>query len=359
MVLHASMTTGAAELISVGRNNYCTPLPTQEIAKNYPNPANGCPPGTWGSMLNALPNEILNHCSRWPIPEFASTCGKPEDRDPNTGNYYQRAYKGFEMTIGNLLGLHIDGSMWINPLGLTTLIDTLGGVDITVSTRLYDKPCGPNGSSQQKISATLTSVPGTNTCADTTHWGYYVPTNLSGIQQMQQAASASGGGLSVFPIPGHSGDIAFVIQPGTYHMNGDWAMAYARTRIYDPLGDFGRAARQQNLLSSLRKGLDPCRFTNVANVLPLLGAVQAIPFGFNTDLDITNGDNLKAWANLAKGVLSDNVQQIVLTPNKVGMNGYAWDPTSIAKAQQLVKTNFVKPAAASPGASGSGSKTCG
>ena len=350
MVMHASMTTGQVELISVGRNNYCTPLPTQEIAAHYQNPPYNCPAGTWGPMLNGLPNEILGHCDRWPIPEYASTCGKPSDP-----NLYQRAYKGFEMTIGNLLGLHIDGSMWINPIGLTTLIDTLGGVDITVKTRLYDKPCGPNGSKQQQIASTL-SVPGTNTCQDTSHWGYYVPTGSSGVQNMKNLAASSNGGLAVYSVPGIPSNVAFVIQPGTYHMNGDWALAYARTRIYDPQGDFGRAARQQNLLSSLRRDLDPCHFASLENVAPLLGAVTAIPYGFNTDLDVTNPDNIKAWANLAKRVLGDNIQQIVLTPQAVGMDGYAWDANSVAKARQLVIDNFKAAPVSSPGA---GSSSCG
>lgn len=352
MVLHASMTTGQAELVSIGRNNYCTPLPTKEIAAYYPasNPQGySCPAGTYGNMLNSLPNEILGHCDRWPIPEYASTCG--QSGDPNR---YPRAYKGFEMTIGNLLGLHIDGSMWINPTGLTTLIDTLGGVDIKVTTRLYDKPCGPKGSEQAQIAASLTNVPQSyNVCSDTAHWGYYVPTGQNGIQNMKNLAASSNGGLAIYTIPGHSSDVAFVIQPGTYHMNGDWALAYARTRIFDPQGDFGRAARQQNLLSSLRKDLDPCRFASVQNVASLVNVLQDIPYGFNTDLDVLNADNVKAWANLGKRVLGENVQEIVLTPQSVGMSGYAWDVNSIAKAQQLVQQNFTAAPVATAGASSS------
>jgi anionic cell wall polymer biosynthesis LytR-Cps2A-Psr (LCP) family protein len=345
MVMHASVNSGQAELISVGRNNYCTPLPTQEIAAKYPNPPYNCPAGTYGPMLFNLPNEILGHCDKWPIPEYAATCGQKGDE-----NRYLRAYKGFEMTVGNLLGIHIDGSMWINPVGLTSLVDALGGVNITVTTRLYDKPCGPAGTTQQKVGAQL-NVPGTATCQDTAHWGYFVPTGGAGIQRMKDQA-ASTPGLQVYTIPGQSWDVAFVIQPGTYHLNGDWAMAYARTRIYDPQGDFGRAARQQNLLSSLRKTLDPCKFASVSNVLPLLGIVQAIPYGFNTDLDITNPQNLKSWAGLAKRVLGDNVQQIVLTPKLVGMNGYAWDATSVQNARNVVQQGFQKAPTASPGTGG-------
>ncbi len=355
MVLHTSTTTGQAELISIGRNNYCTPMPTQEIAAHYPSPPYNCPAGTWGPLLNGLPIEILGHCDRWPIPEFKSTCGQPRDQ-----NRYLRAYKGFEMTIGNLLGIRIDGSMWMNPVGLSTLVDAVGGVNITVQTRLFDKPCGPAGSQQQKLGSQL-QVPGNATCQDTSHWGYYVPTGMSGVQNMKDAAAASGGGLAVYQVPGHDPDVAFVMAPGTYHMNGDWALAYARTRIYDAGGDYSRAARQQTLLSSLRKGLDPCRFASLGNVLPLLGVVQAVPYGFNTDMDVTNPQNIKSWAGLAKSVLGENVQQLVLDPQKVGMPAsatyVAWDATTIAKARALVNDNFQKAPKASPGSGGGA--TCG
>ena len=355
MVLHASISTGQAELISIGRNNYCTPMPTQEIAAHYPSPPYNCPAGTWGPLLNGLPIEILGHCDRWPIPEFQSTCGKPGDQ-----NRYLRAYKGFEMTLGNLLGMHIDGSMWINPVGMTTLIDAVGGVNITVQTKLFDKPCGPAGSQQEKLGSQL-QVPGNATCQDTSHWGYFVPTGMSGVQNMKDAAAASGGRLAVYKVPGHDPDVAFVMAPGTYHMNGDWALAYARTRIFDAGGDYSRAARQQVLLSSLRQGLDPCKFASLDNVLPLLRVVQAVPYGFNTDMDVTNPQNLKSWAGLAKSVLGENVRQLVLDPQKVGMSAsatyVAWDTNTISKARALVKDNFQSAPKTSPG-SGGGS-TCG
>lgn len=357
MVAHIGINTGQAELIGIGRNNYCTPLPTQEIAAHYSSPPYNCPAGTWGPLLNALPIEILRNCAWWPIPEFASTCGQANDE-----NRYKRVYKGFEMTIGNLLGIHIDGSEWINPVGMTTLIDALGGVDITVATKLFDNVCGPSGTPQQKLAVQM-NVP-KSICVDTTHFGYFVPTAAAGIQKMKDAADNSGGGLSVKEVPGHPSDVNFVILPGTYHMNGDWALAYARTRTFDPYPyEYVRAARQQNLLASLRKGLDPCHFASLGNVLPLLGAVQAIPYGFNGDMDITNPDNLKRWASIAKAVLGDNIKQLVLTPELVGMGPkddfVSWDQaTTIPKARALVKQYFQAAPAASAGASGGGSKSC-
>jgi anionic cell wall polymer biosynthesis LytR-Cps2A-Psr (LCP) family protein len=349
MVIRSSIHTGQAELISVPRNSYCTPLPTQEIARNYPTNSLNCPAGTWAPIVMGLPNEILRHCEKWPIPEFASTCGQKPDE-----NRYIRAYKGFEMSIGTLLGIHIDGSIWMNPKGLTTLVDALGGVTIKVDYKLYDKPCGPSGSTQQKLGADM-AIPGNSVCGDTTHWGYFVPTGPSGVNNMK-AQAAQYGGLTVVQVPGHDYDVGLIIAPGTYHMNGDWALAYARTRIYDPYLEFGRSARQQNFMSSLRKQLDPCHFASVENVLPLLGAVQAIPQGFNTDMDVTNAQNLRAWAGIAKNVLGDNVQQLNLTPQLVGMPGketwIGWDPSStLPKVRSLVQEYFDKSMpSSSPGA---------
>ena len=97
-----------------------------------------------------------------------------------------RAYKAFEEVIGGLLGLTIDGSMWINPIGLTALIDDLGGIDINVPTTVYDKPCGPSGTWQNKW----------HYCAYV-HNGYSVPTGPSGVQKMIADAKSSGGLQSI------------------------------------------------------------------------------------------------------------------------------------------------------------------
>ena len=359
MVAHIGIKTGQAELISIGRNNYCTPLPSQEIAQNYSTSVNGCPPYTFGPSFFNLPNEILYRCNKWPIPEYAATCGQAND-----ANRYLRAYKGFEMTIGGLLGLHIDGSMWTNPVGLTTLVDALQGVTITVTSKMVDQPCGPSAS---YATYQLGSLPqfapiGKPYCPDATHYGYSVPTGPAGVQKMVDQAAASNGGLTVIQVPDsrtsdgivhhNSQDVAIIIKPGTYHFNGDWALAYARTRIFLQYGDFDRAAHQQVLLKSLKNGLNPCKFASLDAVLPILSAVQAVPYGFNTDLDVTNPTNLQAWANLAKYITGD-VQQLVLKPATVGMTGYAWDPNSIAKAKQLVKANFIVAASPSAGAGAS------
>ena len=278
------------------------------------------------------------------------------------------------MTIGYLLGMHIDGSMWINPQGLSTLIDALPskGVDVKVTTKLYDGPCGYVGSANYQLgSRSVFSAIGRHYCGDSTHNGYFVPTGLDGIQAMKDLAAGSGGGLTVIPVPGHTYDVAFVIKPGTYHMNGAWALAYARTRIYTD--DPSRSLRQQNLLTYIKNGLDPCHFTSVGNVVPLLGALQAIPQGFNSNLDLLNGQNLQAWAGLAKKLLGPKVPELVLQKGNTGQPSVqlssntksqswwpAWDQNSVRKAQQLVISQFTVPAAgpSSSGGTTGGSSNC-
>ena len=340
MVLHVLMSTGQAELISVPRNNYCVPLP-QDLATSFPTAKNfadgtSCPAYTYPNQINALPNDVLGNCHKWPVPEFTSTCGQSND-----DNRYYRAYKAMEEVIGGLVGLQIDGSLWINPAGLSTLIDALGGVSIDVQTILYDKPCGPVGSTTYNLGSKI-NVPGNPYCADA-HNGYAVPDGVAGVQKMQQDAANSGGKRSIVWTQGH--DVAFVIHTGIQHMDGDWALAYARTRIYT--SDPQRTQRQQDLLRAIRSSpdLDPCKFASLGNVLPLLSAVAAIPYGFNGDIDLTNPQNLQAWASIAKKITGGNIAELTLS-DKNGPAGWvnigthknpywwpAWTPTSVQALQ--------------------------
>lgn len=343
MVVHVDLKSGKAAMISVGRNFICTPLPP-EMASHFP--AGVCPAGQYSAMINSLGSLAWGACTK--VPYYPETCGQTRDE-----NAYRRAMRTFETVIGYLLGITIDGSVTINPTGMTTLIDALGGIDVNVGTRIYDKPCGPTGTWQQKIGASVAAtVPGTSTCADT-HNGYSVPTYLSGVQKMRDGAAAAGATIAWQ----QGQDIAFVMQPGTHHLNGDWAMAYSRTRIYTT--DFARQARQQEVLRSLRKGLDPC--TILPRVTGLLGAISTT---FNTDMPILNPSDASAWAALGHNILGNNVKSIVLTPSDIGMpfvaNYPAVDGPSWAKIKNLVAHSLdsVPAASASGGSSGGGGFSC-
>jgi anionic cell wall polymer biosynthesis LytR-Cps2A-Psr (LCP) family protein len=346
MVLHVDRASGRAALISVGRNNYCVPLP-QGIAAHFATSVNGCPAYTWPGMINDFPNEVLGHCNV--VPLYQDTCGQAGDP-----NRYLRAYKAFEEVIGGLLGLTIDGSMWINPIGLTKVINDLGGVDINVPTAVYDEPCGPVGTWQYAVVKRWCSP---------THNGYSVPTGVSGVQQMIADAKSSGGLQSVTWSQGQ--DIAMVIKAGQQHMDGDWALAYARTREFTSGGDFSRAGRQQLVLKALRTDVDPCKFASPGNVVSLLSNLQDIPYAFNSDLPITNPQDLQEWASLAKNVLGGNVSSVVLDPTTTGqpyvtVSGVSYpavDGTSWANIKGIVAHSLDNvPAATATG--GSASSAC-
>jgi anionic cell wall polymer biosynthesis LytR-Cps2A-Psr (LCP) family protein len=223
---------------------------------------------------------------------------------------------------------------------LSTLIDALGGVTIDVEPGiLYDKPCGPVGTWQNQTGSQV-KVPGNAYCGSA-HNGYSVPTGTAGVQRMQADAANSGGKRSVVWTQGR--DVAFIIHTGEQHMDGDWALAYARTRIYS--SDQDRALRQQNLLKALRGDLDPCKYASPLSVGPLIQAMGTIQYGFASDIDVTDSQNLQAWAGIAKKIAGNSIQELVLTQTltgqtwvNIGSHKYpnwwpAWDPKSVAGVQ--------------------------
>jgi anionic cell wall polymer biosynthesis LytR-Cps2A-Psr (LCP) family protein len=299
-------------------------------------------------MINSLGTLAWSACGK--LPYYTDTCGQERDEGA-----YLRAIRAFETTLGTLLGMDgkpgdlgvIDGTVTINPVGLTTLIDDLGGVNIYVGTKLYDKPCGPAGSWQQKTGASV-GVPGTSICD--THNGYSVPTGAAGVANMKRDQAAAGATITW----SQERDIAFIMQTGAHHMNGDWALAFARTRMYS--SDFDRAARQQQLLLALRSDFDPC--TIAPRIPSLIGHISG---AFHTNLPLNNAADLQAWVNLAHGMLGSNVKSIVLNPRDADIampfvSGYpAVDPASWARIKYKVAHSLDGvPAAPSSGTSGGG-----
>ncbi len=97
-----------------------------------------------------------------------------------------------ERMVESVVGLKIDNYVQVDLNGFVDVVDTLGGIDIYVDTALYDG-----------------TYPDAN--------GGYEP---------------------------------YSIEVGHHHMDGAEALKYARTRHAD--SDFGRAARQQKVLSALK-----------------------------------------------------------------------------------------------------------
>jgi anionic cell wall polymer biosynthesis LytR-Cps2A-Psr (LCP) family protein len=148
--------------------------------------------------------------------------------------------------------VHEDYYAWIGLEGLVKLIDEVGGIDVVASNPVLD----------DFYPADLTS---------TNPYNYH----------------------RVFT------------WPGPQHMSGLEAMEYVRSRHGDLRGDFGRSARQQQVLLALRakaKLLGPA---------DLNGLATAIQGNFKTDVSLTQVTSLLP---IAGGVSLSNVTQVVLGP---------------------------------------------
>ena len=124
-----------------------------------------------------------------------------------------------EQTVSNTLGIPINYYVLTNFTGLKDLVDAVGGIDVNVKDALVD-PEYPCDNDQYKV------------C-----------------------------GLD--------------IEPGQQHMNGTVALQYARCRKGTCGNDFGRAARQQEVLNLVRdKVVQPGVVLNPTKLLPVVMAMR-------------------------------------------------------------------------------------
>lgn len=151
-------------------------------------------------------------------------------------------------TVGELLGARIHYFAAVNLLGFKQAIDAVGGVDVTVE-RAVDDP-------------TYIDEFGT-----------------------------------------HSG---FFIQPGSHHMDGHVALAYARSRKGAGDSDFTRADRQQELLAALRAQLTAGNL-----MLSLPGLLDAVKNTITTDIP---SGQLPAIAQAVQDADTGRLERVVLQP---------------------------------------------
>jgi polyisoprenyl-teichoic acid--peptidoglycan teichoic acid transferase len=127
---------------------------------------------------------------------------------------------------------------------------------------------------------------------------YYVKTNFTGVRELVDAV----GGIDVdvkdrlvdreYPCDDDQyKSCGLDIEPGMQHMNGTIALQYARCRKGTCGDDFGRAARQQEVLNLVRDKvvrpdmlLNPAKLVQVVSAVRSgvqtdMGAVQAVEFG--------------------------------------------------------------------------------
>ncbi|HZO75860.1 MAG TPA: LCP family protein [Ktedonobacteraceae bacterium] len=95
------------------------------------------------------------------------------------------------------------------------------------------------------------------------------------------------------------------IAPGPQHMNGQQALQYVRTRHSDLVGDFGRSARQQQILSQLKTKLAT---PSIIDKLPELA--QDLNGHVKTDMQLP--DILKLM-NFARTIDPNKIDRVILS----------------------------------------------
>jgi len=346
ILLQVDIKTGRSAMYGLARNLYCIPMPKQ-IASHYPNPkpSFACPAGSFGNdMLNGLWYEAAKrHPSYFPF-----------YTQRNAVNDYMRGILALEQGIGALAGVTVDGTVLVNLPGFARLVDDLGGVDINVPVKEADYPCGPKGTWAAKWRV-CDVCPGCRVGDPRKiHNGYSVSDGSGAVvAQMRTDAAKSAGKLTITYKQNGGPNIGFTILTGQQHMSGEWALAYARTRIYTT--DYDRMKRQQMVIQAIRNTVEPC--TLLPKLLPPSSLLQDLGQAFWTDMP-TDGNTLTTLAGIAHNITGNSVARFSLdpgtlhSPSKTTMiTAAGWDTARGIVAHGLDNA----PAASGGTGSGSGS----
>jgi polyisoprenyl-teichoic acid--peptidoglycan teichoic acid transferase len=155
-------------------------------------------------------------------------------------------------TVENNFGIHIDNYIWIGLVGLIHVIDAIGGIDVVTSSPVMDD--------------------------------LYPSDTSSGNPYAYQRVA---------------------VLAGPQHLNGTEALKYVRSRHNDLQSDFGRSARQQQVLLALR-----AKATQVSPAdVPSLAA--SLKGQIKTDMGL---QRIATLLPIAGSLDIKNIQQIVLLP---------------------------------------------
>jgi LCP family protein required for cell wall assembly len=204
------------------------------------------------SMILARVDPVTKHVTMVSIPRDLYVPLSSGGTDKIDKAYLHGGADAAIATVERDFNVHVDHYAWIGLLGLVHLIDKVGGVDVVASNPVLDD---------------------------------FYPKDL--------------GGNNPYDIE------RIAVLPGPQHMDGMEALQYVRSRHDDLRSDFGRSARQQQVLLALRAKAKLLGFADVPDI------ATAMSGEFATDMSVSQVGELLP---IAGNVSLSNVQQVVLQP---------------------------------------------
>jgi len=138
---------------------------------------------------------------------------------------------------------------------------------------------------------------------------HYVEADFEGFKKLVDAL----GGVDITvdePLIDPKANANFPV--GTYHMNGEQALAYVRTRI-TITADYGRIKRQQNFLKEMIK-----QYLNISTINKIPELFKLLQENTQTDLDL---NTIVKYAMLIKEMNPEDIQMVTIPAHSEIMDG--------------------------------------
>lgn len=151
---------------------------------------------------------------------------------------------------------------------------------------------------------------------------YYVLLNMGGLEKMINAV----GGVTVTPPLTFHYEQANVVKGHKIHLNGAAALAYSRMRDDDPLGDYGRQARQRQIIKQLV--LKEASFQSLPRYQSVLSSLQT-----NMQTNLTFQDMV--WLRTKYGHTSRHIESQTLQGKPAIINGIDYQIAPMTTIAQI------------------------
>ncbi|MFL2105720.1 LCP family protein [Desemzia sp. FAM 23991] len=159
---------------------------------------------------------------------------------------------------------------------------------------------------------------------------YYVEVNMQGVKDIVDTL----GGVQVTPALSFDYDGYSFVEGQTTTLDGDAALAYSRMRYDDPNGDYGRQARQRQIIVAAMS-----KVASLSTIMNYQGVLGTLENNMQTNLTF---DNMVSIFNDYRGAVS-NVEQIQLEGSGTKIDGIYYaiiDDSELAAVSGALKTQL-------------------